>query len=48
MDLNCALNLLELREPYTRKELRKQYFKKALVYHPDKNNDEHSKETLII
>ena len=46
MDLNCALNLLELREPYTRKELRKQYFKKALVYHPDKNNDEHSKETF--
>ena len=43
MDLNYALELLELKTPYTKKELRKQYFKKALMYHPDKNRDENSK-----
>ena len=42
MDLNYALELLELKTPYTKKELRKQYFKKALIYHPDKNNNENS------
>ena len=42
MDLNYALKLLELKTPYTKKELRKQYFKKALMYHPDKNSDENS------
>jgi curved DNA-binding protein CbpA len=42
MDLNYALELLELKTPYTKKELRKQYFKKALIYHPDKNNHENS------
>ena len=42
MDLNYALELLELKTPYTKKELRKQYFKKALMYHPDKNSDKNS------
>lgn len=42
MDLNYALELLELKTPYTKKELRKQYFKKALIYHPDKNNHDNS------
>ena len=40
--MNYALELLELKTPYTKKELRKQYFKKALIYHPDKNNHENS------
>jgi hypothetical protein len=39
MDLNYALDILEVSEPYTRKVLKKQYFKKALLYHPDKNDN---------
>jgi hypothetical protein len=42
MDLNCALELLELKTPYTKKELRKQYLKKALIHHPDKNCHENT------
>lgn len=42
MDLNYALELLELKTSYTKKELRKQYFKKALIHHPDKNFDENT------
>ena len=42
MDLNYALKLLDLKTPYTKKDLRKQYLKKALMYHPDKNIDGNS------
>lgn len=44
MNFNKALNLLELTDPYTQKELKKQYFKKALIYHPDKNKHINSNE----
>lgn len=44
MNFNNALNLLELTDPYTQKELKKQYFKKALIYHPDKNKHINSNE----
>jgi len=44
MNFNNALNLLELSDPYTQKELKKQYFKMALIYHPDKNKDIKSNE----
>jgi len=39
MDFNEALDLLDLNKFYTEKELRKSYYKKALIYHPDKYND---------
>ena len=39
MDFKTALEILEVSEPYTKKILKKQYFKKALIYHPDKNSD---------
>ena len=39
MDFKTALEILEVSEPYTKKILKKQYFKKALIYHPDKNDD---------
>ena len=39
MDFKTALEILEVSEPYTKKILKKQYFKKALLYHPDKNSD---------
>ena len=42
MNLNYLIELLELKLPYTQKELRKHYFKKALEYHPDKNNNNDS------
>lgn len=42
MDFNTALEILEVSEPYTKKTLKKQYFKKALLYHPDKNSDSDS------
>lgn len=32
-----ALKLLELNSIYSEKQLKKQYYKKALLYHPDKN-----------
>lgn len=37
MNYNEALNTLELKNGFTKKELKKAYFYKALIYHPDKN-----------
>lgn len=37
MNYKIAREILELDEDFTIKELRKSYFKKCLIYHPDKN-----------
>ena len=47
MDFNTALEILEVTEPYTKKLLKKQYLKKALLYHPDKNSDPDSNTKFI-
>tara|TARA_Y100000996_G_scaffold354830_1_gene295166 strand:+ start:2921 stop:3796 length:876 start_codon:yes stop_codon:yes gene_type:complete len=47
MDFKKALDILEVSEPYTKKTLKKQYFKKALQHHPDKNSDPNSKTDFI-
>ena len=47
MDFNTALEILEVTEPYTKKLLKKQYLKKALLYHPDKNSDPDSNAKFI-
>lgn len=47
MDFKTALDILEVSEPYTKKTLKKQYFKKALQHHPDKTNDPNSNTEFI-
>jgi DnaJ-class molecular chaperone len=37
INYKIAIELLELNDEFTQKELRKAYFKKCLMYHPDKN-----------
>jgi curved DNA-binding protein CbpA len=37
INYKIAIELLELDDDFTQKELRKAYFKKCLMYHPDKN-----------
>lgn len=37
MDFKKAISILDLNDPFTEKELRKAYYKKALRWHPDKN-----------
>jgi curved DNA-binding protein CbpA len=39
MNVNRALELLELKRPFNENELKKNYYKKCLQYHPDKNKD---------
>ena len=37
MDFKKAIHILNLKDTFTEKELRKAYYKKALRWHPDKN-----------
>jgi hypothetical protein len=39
MNIDECIELLELKKPYTNKELKKNYLKKCLEYHPDKNKN---------
>ena len=39
MNYSIACNILELSDKFTEKELKHNYYLKALLYHPDKNKD---------
>ena len=39
MQINECIELLEIKVPYNENELKKAYYKKCLVYHPDKNKE---------
>lgn len=43
MNYNKATNILDLKHEFTEKELKHNYYLKALQYHPDKNDDDHAK-----
>jgi len=47
MDFKKALTILEVDENFTNTLLKKAYYKKSLLYHPDKNKDIMSKEKFI-
>ena len=37
MEINIALQILDIKKPYNKEKLKKAYYKKCLQYHPDKN-----------
>lgn len=47
MDFKKAIDILNLPEDYTNTSLRKAYYKKSLLHHPDKNKNDASKEKFI-
>ena len=44
MDFDEAIELLELPTEFDERTLKKAYYKKALLYHPDKNKKEGADE----
>ena len=44
MNFDKAIDILQLNQKYSNSELKKQYYSKALFYHPDKNKSEDANE----
>ena len=44
MNFDKAIDILQLNQKYSNSELKKQYYSKALFYHPDKNKSKDANE----